>query len=571
MGVPSDAVDQGLRVVSEVGTAVALGAAMRTTFSFLTALTLGPVVLVGCEGQLMSREMPGADAGVAASDAPYAPGADAVSLGNDAYLYIEPGRDAALASADAYAASPDAWVAPMPDAYVPPATGLLADDLAITRVDLFQTVRVPLVRDGVSADREGLPVVRGRDALVRIHVEDLAGYSAHEVTAVVEIENDLGVARFTDSRTLELPSTDSNPDSVFGVRVPATAVALGARYRVRLEVAENGVATAPEAVYPASGFDDLDVVETGRPVFVLVPFRYDTDGSGRLPEVGEVQLARIRDELTARFPYADVEIRVHEVVSWSRSNRYTGSVDWGAVNARLISMRDDEGAPESEYWYGLMAPDRTRSSYCARTTSCVTGQAYVATLRGSRVGSGVGFADLDSVATLAHELGHEHGRSHSPCGTSSSDDDYPYSSGRVGVWGWDRRSGAFHDPATASDMMGYCSRQWISDYTYREMYERQMAMRALGWPTVGAAIARRFVTVEDGVVSWGERASLRRLPGERAVGTYLDARGRAIESVEVSRLDFAEGEGHTWVVPDAAPVGAVELVAGDDRIALEAP
>ncbi len=545
---------------------------MRTTSSILTALTVGPLVLVGCEGQLMSRDMPGTDAGVATTDAPYALGVDATSPGNDAYLYVEPGRDAALATADAYVASPDGWVAPTPDAYVPPATGLLSDDLAITSVDVFQSVRVPLVREGASADRDGLPVVRGREALFRVHVEELAGYSAHEVTAVVEIENDLGVARFTDTRILELPSSDSNPDSVFGVRVPGTAIALGASYRVRLEVESGGVASAPEASFPDSGFSDLSVEDTGRPVFVLVPFRYDTDGSGRMPEVGELQITRIREELTSMFPYAEVEIRVHEVVSWSRANRYTGSVDWGAVNSRLISMRDDEGAPEHEYWYGLIAPDRTRSSYCARTSSCVTGQAYVSTLRGSRVGSGVGFADLDSVGTLAHELGHEHGRSHTPCGTSSSDDDFPYSSGRVGVWGWDRRTGEFHSPTVASDFMGYCSRAWISDYTYRAIYERQRAMRALGWPVIaGEAVARRFVTIEDGEASWGETAMLRRLPGEREPATFIDARGRVIESVEVSRLDFSESDGRTWIVPAAAPAGATEIVIGTERIALEAP
>lgn len=547
---------------------------MRTT-ALSASLALSPVVLtllVGCEGQLMSREMPGPDAGLASPDAAYVLGDDAASIGSDAYVYVEPGRDAAIVSPDAYATSalPDAWVAPMPDAYIPPA-GMLADDLEITSVDLFQTVRVPLVRSGARADHDGLPIVRGRDSLIRVHVEDLAGYSPHEVTAVVEIENSLGVARFTDTRTLELPSTDSNPDSVFGVRVPGTAIAMGARWRVRLEVASGGIAVSPEASFPDTGFSDLEVVDTGRPVFVLVPFRYDTDGSGRLPEVGEEQVERIREELTAEFPYAEVEIRVHSVVSWSRANRYTGSVDWGAVNARLISMRDDEGAPEHEYWYGLMAPDRTRSSYCARTSSCVTGQAYVSTLRGSRVGSGVGFDDLASIGTLAHELGHEHGRSHTPCGTSSSDDDFPYSSGRTGVWGWDRRTGTFHDPASASDFMGYCSRQWVSDYTYRKMYERQMAMRGLGWPVLGGEVERRFVTIEDGDVAWGETTSLRRLPGEPAIGTFVDARGRTLETVDVSRLDFADTDGRTFVVPAAVPAGASAIVIDGERIALEAP
>lgn len=453
----------------------------------------------------------------------------------------------------------------------PPAAGL-APDLAITRVDLFQTVRVPLVgSDGAPADRDDLPMIAGRDALVRVHAEALSGWRAREITAVLEIESATGeISRFVDRRVPGLPSRVDDPTTGFAIDVPGSAIEPGARFRLRLED-EAGSDDAQRATYPhGGGFAALDAEDVPRLVLVLVPFRFDTDGSGRLPDTSDDYLGRIRDELTSRLPYADVEIRVHAVVPWRRSNRIGGNVDWGAVNAELIELRDAEGTPGSEYWYGLVAADTSRSAYCDRVVgSCVTGQAYVATLRGSRVGSGVGFGDSASVRTIAHELGHMHGRYHAPCGTSG-DSGYPYGGGRVGVWGWDRRDGRWHDPAVATDIMGYCSNQWISDYTFRAMHERSEALRAsYALVARGAPVVHRFLTIEeDGSARWGEPRTLHALPGEPVRAAWVDAAGRAIGSVDVGALQPAHDAARVYVVPDLAPAGATAIRIDDVGAAL---
>jgi hypothetical protein len=72
---------------------------------------------------------------------------------------------------------------------------------------------------------------------------------------------------------------------------------------------------------------------------------------------------------------------------------------------------------------------------------------------------------------MAHEIGHTHGRKHAPCGTVGPDGNYPYPGGTIGVMGFDRRTGAFIDPAS-SDILGFCGNQWISDYTYDGLLER---------------------------------------------------------------------------------------------------
>jgi hypothetical protein len=400
-------------------------------------------------------------------------------------------------------------------------------------------------------------------------VESVGTYHPRPVTAVLEIARDASSvpARFIDVRTPSLPSDDANPDSLFSLAVPASALVPGARYRVRLEV-EGGAASAPDAIFPRDGtFVSLEVETPNVISLVLVPFRYDTDGSGRLPDVSEAQLERYRAELTSRFPYAAVDLRVHPVVPWPWSTRFNGNVDWGDVN---VELRDAAGAPGHEYWYGLMAPNTSRAAYCdAVWGSCVTGQSYVATLRGSRVGSGLGFGDLDSVGTLAHEFGHLHGRFHAPCGKSGTDADYPYRGGAIGVWGWDPRDGTFHAPTDSTDLLGYCEPQWVSDYTFRAMFERQRELR-IAYPVRSdrAPTLHRVLMVEGGEARWAPPRQLRELPGETALATLRDPRGAALATVEVSVLELAHGEARTVIVPGRLPARAATLELPDARIAM---
>jgi hypothetical protein len=371
-------------------------------------------------------------------------------------------------------------------------------DLGVVRIDLFQAVRVPIVAEGVEADRRELPVIAGREAMVRIFVEEIGAWEARVIRAVIEVEAGGVTWRGADEREPRLPGVSGDPESVFAIRVPAEMVVPGARYRVWLEevgapgMAEDAMA---EARFPRDArFAELGVESLPPLVLVLVPFRYETDGSDRLPNTGDDVLEAYRAELTAVLPYAEIDLRVHDVVPWARATRISGNVDWGDVNQELIEMREREGAAEEEYWYGLISPDTSRGAYCdAVAGTCTTGQAYVATLRGNRVGSGVGFGDSRSVGTLAHELGHMHGRYHAPCETSG-EAGYPYAGGHTGVWGWDRRDGSFHDPEVATDLMGYCDDAWISDYTYRAMYLRHRAL-------IGGAVAGGEDAPEEQVVT----------------------------------------------------------------------
>ncbi len=80
------------------------------------------------------------------------------------------------------------------------------------------------------------------------------------------------------------------------------------------------------------------------------------------------------------------------------------------------------------------------------------------------LGQGVGTGRDDSQQVAAHELGHNFGRNHAPCGgAGGAAPGYPYANGRIGTWGW---SGSqLLSPTQWVGLMSYCNPGWVSDYT----------------------------------------------------------------------------------------------------------
>ena len=73
---------------------------------------------------------------------------------------------------------------------------------------------------------------------------------------------------------------------------------------------------------------------------------------------------------------------------------------------------------------------------------------------------------IPNASVVAHELGHNQGLLHAPCGNPSwSDPVYPYPSGSIGAWGYDRETGRLVFPSSP-DLMSYCGPEWISDYHF---------------------------------------------------------------------------------------------------------
>lgn len=437
----------------------------------------------------------------------------------------------------------------------------LAEDAQLEGLALFQGVQVILARDGAPSSERNAPIVAARRAVVRAYVS-----TTRSTTVSGELEVREGarvVAIHRDTITLDGTSSDDDPGSVLAFDLPAEQVTETASLAVRL-VSPSGT-PAPSAAHPARLPRDGSALALGAEddgaglELVLVPIRWDGDGSGRLPDTSDAWLARLRALLTAMYPLVDVDIRVRAAVPWSDSLTWRGNVDFGAINSMLLDLRESDGASRRAYYYALVAPAESHDVYCSG--GCTNGQSFVVSdpsSDGYRVGSGVGFGTEATAQTLAHELGHIHGRRHAPCGgASGSDPAYPYDVASIGVWGFDPRTSTFLDPSDTHDFMSYCSPDWISDYTWSAMFERTVAVSALSAP-----IARESLRVrlggERGVVIEG-RVSLPPPRTEARIGyAYLDAQGAVIARGEAPVLEQSHTDERLALLP-APPARATHV------------
>jgi hypothetical protein len=486
----------------------------------LVVLVVFGLVGLGCEGSIAEE----VDAGALVD----APGVDA------------PGSDAASAI----------------DAFAPPETPRLLEGVTLDGIAVFQGTRIEIASAGAASPTRNAPIVALRESLVRAYVTVSA---ATLVTGELEVvEGSTVIAVHRDEQMITRSSREDDPSTVLDFRVPASEMTTTASLRVRL--VDSAGTPATSAPHPARLPRDGSALAIGAADdgdglhLVLVPLRWDGDGSGRLPDTSAAWLATVRALLLSLYPVVDLDITVRDAVPWSDSFTFTGNVDFGSINAMLQDLRVTDGAPNAAYYYAIVAPASSYSAYCGG--SCVTGQSYVVDDPADgdfRVGSGVDFGSESSAWTLAHEVGHELGRYHAPCDTSGADVDYPYAGGEIGSWGWDARDGSFFDPSLTTDFMGYCDPTWTSDYTWSAIFERTTAVSALSSRIPARSLLVRLGT-EDGAVVVGERTVTPPRTRTRTGWSWLQG-GRVIGVGSAPTVELSHGDERLVVLP-APPAGA---------------
>lgn len=455
------------------------------------------------------------------------------------------------------------------DAPAPP----LVSGLSITEVAFFQAVKVSVVKGSkaVAASSRNAPVVANRPALVRVYVSPAAGYKGGSVTAELRLVD--GTTRLPilkDTKTLTEDSTDADAKSTFNFEVPAESLPPGVSYQVLLTSKDGAVPEgANDARFPNDGgVAVLDAQPSGTLKLVIVPVKYDYDGSGRTPDVSATQLARYKQTFMARYPAAEVEVTAREPWSYANPIAANGSGFSQVLNA-ITNLRKQDKAAADVYYYGALAPTQSFGSFCGG--GCVTGLSTVvdnAKTSFLRASVGVGYPGQDSVNTAAHEIGHAHGREHAPCGGAQGvDPSFPYSGGVIGTWGYDIFAKTFLSPTKGRDMMGYCPNEWVSDYTYSALFDRIATINghpvstAVGSTTSNASSTTfattqtfRMATVEaDGSVSWGGEVDLDEEPttGPSRVATFVSATGAALGTTSARFYPYDHLPGGVLVVPPA--------------------
>ncbi len=429
-------------------------------------------------------------------------------------------------------------------------------------ISVTQVTDVTVMRDGAAVASTVAPVVEAKPGFFRLHVKPSKGFGFRPVLGEVTItQEDGAVSVHAVTSQVSRPSTEGDPSSTLNVPVPTEAFRLGATYSARLAL--NG---EEQARFPAEGAAPIGVehVSDGMKV-VLVPFRYDADGSGRLPDVGALA-EPFRLRMAAMYPAPSVELVVHEPVPYPKALGPMDDDEWGAYLDALLELRDAEAAPPNVYYYAVMAPRKSFGQFCGG--GCIAGLALGSmgkkTDPSNRGAVGIGYDDGFSEDTFVHEIGHTHGILHAPCGGPASvDKKFPYPDGTIGVAGYDAQNEVWLHGDDAHDVMGYCENRWVSDYVYGKLAREMQVVAA---STAMAHVApttwvRARVDLEGELVASSAREIPLRVPVEelgvavrvRLGGTQVAARYAPFEDVRGGYVYLPKGSvprrGDALVVP----------------------
>ncbi len=427
-------------------------------------------------------------------------------------------------------------------------TGGLALNIAVSRIDVFQTVAVGIMDDGeaIEPSERNTDLVEMKETVFRVFVTPGSSWTTRELSARVTIVNGAASQEYFSKKMVSGASSEGNTQSTFQITVPAEEILETTQYRVELVecgTPPSGMVTTP--LFPLDGEANLGARVTGPLKITMVPFLCNS----LTPDTTEEGLQIYHDILQAMYPVSGVEFTVGQQLS-------TGyPVDWNDALDAVRSRRQQDGPSADVYYYGLLKCEDTFREFCGN--GCTAGIGYVSNQAQARASMGIAFTDNQSAGTMAHEIGHNHGRNHAPCvpqggSISGVDQQFPYDGGNIGVWGYDSRTKELVDPDGITDIMGYCNNKWISDYTYDGLVTRVASVNGANEILLNRDLLDtwRVILLDKAGPRWGRPVTTLAPPvGMAEVAEMLDADGDLIEHTIVYRNEVPDIDAASIMVP----------------------
>ncbi len=387
-------------------------------------------------------------------------------------------------------------------------------------------------------------LVRGRAAAVRVYMTgDAPNYYAPRVR--VTVTNGAATESFT-SAAVEVPTEVDPllPSRSWNVTLPARVVQPGMRVRVEADPGNTVPLKAGSVtVFPAGG-ESLAADVRAVPPFNLRMVPVFQSGLGTTGVVSAGTTGEFLAPLTAMFPVEQVNVDVR--ATYTTSNTTATQTGWSGILREMAALQATDAS--DRYYYGVVRING----------GGIAGIGYIG------YPAAVGYDRLpDGAQTLAHELGHNFGRYHAPCGNPAGPDPlFPTFGAVLDVAGWDVAAGAVRG-TEYRDLMSYCAPEWISWYTYRAILDYR---HQWDWPVAASAAAPEPVllvwgTVRDGEVLLEPAVELMGRPRMPArPGPYRiearDASGATLHAFSFSGAEVADldgGERHfAFTVPQRA-------------------
>jgi hypothetical protein len=349
------------------------------------------------------------------------------------------------------------------------------NDYAVAGVHLTQ---------GVQTEDGSIPFVLSGNALVANILVTAATRTERNVQVVLRLLDAAGTVVRSDtvrtSGSLADDPTYLRPSAQ--IMVPSSALAAGLRWQVEVDprriASDQNVANN---VFPSTGPRALATVAVPALRIRFVPIVLSGHG-GLTATIGSTQFADYLRTLQSVHPLGTVTASIGTAVTTSASFGMPPSGGafpfWSRVLQDLDLARIADASDPQAHWYGLVLPPQ------GFNFTQFGGIAYIpfsgqSTGAGTRSGAGVQLGWFNDPAgtreLVGHELGHNFGREHAPCGNAPDPDPrYPTPDGRIGIlaydvhgWATGRATSAVTLDPSLGDVMSYCTPVWASPYTYR--------------------------------------------------------------------------------------------------------
>ena len=319
--------------------------------------------------------------------------------------------------------------------------GLTSDrTVTITVAPPTADLRIASVEFGQTVMKANLKLVQDKPALLRVTV------LANEVgmSTVVEVEAKkgsmvLGKERLIGPSIVPQAAVPADLSKSFRFMMPKAWMVSGVRLSIKVDptdaTMEADEANNAQVVTPMMGRDNI-LHLTAVPVVV-----------GALTGAP----IELNETVTSLWPVKAVEAKTRAPYTYTGTISPTDTQGWAQLLGELAQVQGADGSDRS--YFGFLKPGFGGG---------VAGIGYL----GQHVA--IGRDDYPSVA--AHELGHNFGINHAPCGgAAGADPSYPYPNAQIGSWGFNGTQ--LLAPNQYVDVMSYCQSIWVSDYNYSKAQE----------------------------------------------------------------------------------------------------